>query len=179
MSFDTDFDPNLEGAERSSAKTESGDEPRYPDDECTDPADIDPLEAPSACAYTDYTSGGEVPDEVPATGEGAEGVEADVWDALYEVEDPEMPVSVVNLGLIYGVDVTERADTGVHAEVVMTLTYTGCPARDMLTDDVKRAVAGVDGVESVDLRLVWSPEWSIEMVTEDGKDDLREFGLSV
>jgi metal-sulfur cluster biosynthetic enzyme len=61
----------------------------------------------------------------------------------------------------------------------MTLTYSGCPARDMLTDEVERAVAGVSGVESVDLRLVWSPEWSIEMVTERGKADLNEFGLSV
>ncbi|WP_115863316.1 1,2-phenylacetyl-CoA epoxidase subunit PaaD [Halorussus litoreus] len=162
MSFDTDFDPSLE-----------------PDGDCTDVAEIDPLEEPSACAYTDYTAGGSVADEVPATGEGAEGVEADIWDALYEVEDPEMPVSVVDLGLIYGVEATERVDEGHHAEVVMTLTYTGCPARDMLTDEIEAAVSGVDGVESVDLRLVWSPEWSVEMVTENGKDDLREFGLSV
>jgi metal-sulfur cluster biosynthetic enzyme len=90
-----------------------------------------------------------------------------------------MPVSIVDLGLIYGLELTERVDEGVHAEVLMTLTYSGCPARDMLTDEVEREVAGVEGVESVDLRLVWSPEWSIEMVTERGRDDLNEFGLSV
>ena len=148
-----------------------------------DPDDPDDPEAcdeefttdPTACAYTDYSPGGKDPDDLPATGEGAEGVEKRAWDALYEVEDPEMPVSVVNLGLIYGVEVDESG----HADVEMTLTYTGCPARDMLTGEIEDAVAGVAGVESVDLRLVWSPEWSIEMVTEDGKDDLREFGLSV
>ncbi|WP_368408883.1 1,2-phenylacetyl-CoA epoxidase subunit PaaD [Halorussus limi] len=138
-------------------------------DDCADPA---------LCAYTEYVEGAEVED-LPATGEGAEGVEVDVWDALYGVEDPEMPVSIVDLGLVYGVEVTDRVDEGVHAEVLMTLTYSGCPARDMLTDEVERAVAGVEGVESVDLRLVWSPEWSIEMVTERGKADLNEFGLSV
>ncbi|WP_135830142.1 1,2-phenylacetyl-CoA epoxidase subunit PaaD [Halorussus halobius] len=144
---------------------------------CEDPAGVGA--EPTACAYTDYAAGGADPEDLPATGEGATGVEAEVWDALYGVEDPEMPVSIVDLGLIYGVDVTERVDEGVHAEVRMTLTYTGCPARNMLTDEVEQAVVGVAGVESVDLRLVWSPEWSIEMVTDDGKDDLREFGLSV
>jgi len=139
------------------------------DDDCVDPA---------LCAYTEYVEGEEVED-LPATGEDAEDVEAEVWDALYAVEDPEMPVSIVDLGLVYDVEVTERVDQGVHAAVLMTLTYSGCPARDMLTDEVERAVAGVEGVESVDLRLVWSPEWSIEMVTEQGKADLKEFGLSV
>jgi metal-sulfur cluster biosynthetic enzyme len=135
----------------------------------------DPTAGATACAYTDYSPGGKDPEDLPATGEGAEGVEKRVWDALYEVEDPEMPVSIVDLGLIYGVEV----DGEGHATVEMTLTYTGCPARKMLTEEVEETVAGVEGVESVDLRLVWSPEWSIEMVTEQGKDDLREFGLSV
>jgi len=94
---------------------------------------------------------------------------------LYEVEDPEMPVSIVDLGLIYGVVVY---DDGV-AHVDMTLTYSGCPARDMLEREVESAVAAVDGVEEVDVQIVWSPGWSIEMVTEQGKADLREFGLSV
>nr|WP_254267596.1 1,2-phenylacetyl-CoA epoxidase subunit PaaD [Halorussus aquaticus] len=146
----------------------TGDVPGF-DDDCADPA---------LCAYTEYVEGEEVED-LPATGEGAEGIEADVWDALYGVEDPEMPVSIVDLGLIYGVEVTEREDVGFHAEVLMTLTYSGCPARDMLTDEVERSVVGVEGVESVDLRLVWSPEWSVEMVTERGKADLNEFGLSI
>jgi metal-sulfur cluster biosynthetic enzyme len=158
--YDPDFDPEQPG-----------------DDACADPTAAGT--EPTACAYTDYEPGGADPEDLPATGEDATGVEADVWDALYGVDDPEMPVSIVDLGLIYGVEVTERVDEGVHAEVRMTLTYTGCPARNMLTDEVEQVVAGVAGVESVDLRLVWSPEWSIEMVTEDGEDDLREFGLSV
>ncbi|WP_049927878.1 1,2-phenylacetyl-CoA epoxidase subunit PaaD [Halopiger goleimassiliensis] len=125
------------------------------------------------CAYTDYSEGDAV-DDLPATGEDASGVEADVWDVLYEIEDPEMPISIVDLGLIYGVAVADGVAT-----VDMTLTYSGCPARDMLTDEVRERVAAVDGVEEVDLRLVWSPEWTVELVTERGKEDLREFGLSI
>nr|WP_162224637.1 1,2-phenylacetyl-CoA epoxidase subunit PaaD [Halorussus amylolyticus] len=156
--YDPDFDPeNPESCEGDAAKSD------------------DFAASASACAYTDYSPGGKNPDDLPATGEGAEGVEARIWDALYDVEDPEMPVSVVDLGLIYGAEV----DSDGRADVEMTLTYTGCPARDMLTDEIEAAVAGVEGVESANLRLVWTPEWSIEMVTETGKDDLREFGLSV
>jgi len=143
-------------------------------DPTDDEAALDPAGEPTACAYTDYSPGGPDPEDLPATGEDATGVAARVWDALYGVEDPEMPISVVDLGLIYGVEVTDG-----RAEVAMTLTYTGCPARDMLTGEIEAAVAGVAGVESVDLRLVWSPEWSVEMVTDAGRDDLREFGLSV
>ena len=164
--YDVAFDPEDPGG--------SGNAEACDDDLAAD-STTDPTADPTACAYTDYSPGGTDPDDLPATGEGAEGVEKRAWDALYEVEDPEMPVSVVDLGLIYGVTVDESG----RADVEMTLTYTGCPARDMLTDDIEDAVASAEGVESVDLRLVWSPEWSIEMVTENGKDDLREFGLSV
>jgi metal-sulfur cluster biosynthetic enzyme len=125
------------------------------------------------CAYTDYDDG-EAVEGLPATGEGSVGVERNVWDALYEVEDPEMPISIVDLGLIYGVDTEDS-----HATVEMTLTYTGCPARDMLRETVREAAAGAEGINDAGVRLVWSPEWSVEMVTEQGKEDLREFGLSI
>jgi metal-sulfur cluster biosynthetic enzyme len=125
------------------------------------------------CAHTDYESG-EAVAELPATGAGATGVERAVWDALYDIDDPEMPISIVDLGLIYGVEIENG-----HARVDMTLTYTGCPARDMLQETVRRRVAAAEGIEETELRLVWSPEWTVEMVTEQGKDDLREFGLSI
>jgi metal-sulfur cluster biosynthetic enzyme len=130
---------------------------------------------PTYCTHTDYAAGRAV-EEFPATGEGAEGLERAVWDALYSVEDPEMPISIVDLGLVYAVGVD--AATG-EARIDMTLTYTGCPARDMLQDDIRAAVGAVEGVEAVTLNLVWSPAWSVEMVTEQGKQDLREFGLSI
>lgn len=133
-------------------------------------------EEATACAYTDYETG-EAPENYPKTGEGADGIEADIWEALYEVEDPEMPVSVVDLGLIYGVEV-EETDSGTNATVEMTLTYSGCPAREMLTNDVRCAALSA-GVEEAAVRLRYSPNWNVNMVTEQGREDLREFGLSV
>ncbi|WIV66989.1 1,2-phenylacetyl-CoA epoxidase subunit PaaD [Natrialbaceae archaeon AArc-T1-2] len=139
----------------------------------SDTPDTDSNADATPCAYTEYREGEDI-EELPAIGEGATGVEADVWETLYEIDDPEMPVSIVDLGLIYGVSVEDGVAT-----VDMTLTYSGCPARDMLLEQVEREVSEVDGVEAVDLRLVWSPEWTIEMVTDQGKADLKEFGLSV
>ena len=133
----------------------------------------DPSEEPTPCAYTEYNEGEGVPD-LPATGEDADGLEADVWEVLYEIEDPEMPISIVDLGLIYGVDVIDGVAT-----VDMTLTYSGCPARDMLTDEIEERVETIEGVDGLQLRLVWSPEWSLEMVTDQGREDLTEFGLAV
>jgi metal-sulfur cluster biosynthetic enzyme len=126
-----------------------------------------------ACAYTDYTPG-ETPEEFPKTGEGATGVEAEIWEALYEVQDPEMPVSVVDLGLIYNVAVE-----GSKATVEMTLTYTGCPARDMIQNDVRCAAMTASGIDEAEVRLRYNPPWNVSMVTEQGKEQLREFGLSV
>ncbi|WP_254536595.1 1,2-phenylacetyl-CoA epoxidase subunit PaaD [Halomarina litorea] len=151
----------------------------------TSEAEFDDLDAtldgegPTYCAYTDYTPGKPAAEQgIPATGEGSEGLEHAVWDALYEVEDPEMPVSVVDLGLIYGVLVEEVGEETV-ARVRMTLTYTGCPARSMLMGDIEEAAASPEGVDRSEVELVWSPEWSIEFVTEAGREDLREFGVSI
>lgn len=135
------------------------------------------VDGPEYCGYTEYVDGPE-PDELPNTGADATGLERDVWDAVTAVEDPEMPVSVVDLGLVYGVDVSET-DDGTTATVRMTLTYTGCPAREMLTGDVREAAALVDGVDTARVELVWSPPWNLSMVTEAGKESLREFGVSI
>lgn len=126
-----------------------------------------------ACGYTSYDEG-EAPEEFPKTGDDASGVEKRVWDQLYEVEDPEMPVSIVDLGLIYNVEVVDG-----HAHVEMTLTYSGCPARDMLQGDVHDAAVRADGVEAAEVSLRYSPAWNVAMVSETGKESLREFGLSV
>jgi metal-sulfur cluster biosynthetic enzyme len=139
----------------------------------------DPTDGPQYCAYTDYRPG-EMPEDavVPKNGADSEGLERAVWDALFEVEDPEMPVSVVDLGLIYDVDVRED-ESATHAEVTMTLTYTGCPARDMLLEDVREAAASPEGVDDASVELVWSPVWSVAFVSEAGREDLREFGVSI
>jgi metal-sulfur cluster biosynthetic enzyme len=125
------------------------------------------------CSYTEYDTKDRAEGDVPATGEGATGLEREVWAALYEVEDPEMPISVVDLGLIYGLEIEDS-----EATIDMTLTYSGCPARELILEDVERAAESVDGIDAADVRLVWSPDWSMDLVTEQGKDALRDFGMS-
>jgi len=132
-----------------------------------------PAEGERACPYPDYEHRRNA-SEVPATGADATGTEAAVFERLRGVDDPEMPVSVIDLGLIYGVTVVEG-----HATVEMTLTYTGCPARRYLLDEIEAAAERADGVDAATVRLVWSPEWSVELVTDDGREALREFGVSI
>lgn len=136
--------------------------------------DYQPSDESAPCPYPDYERVDGTDSSVPATGDDATGAEANVWEQLYRVEDPEMPISIVDLGLIYGVEV----DDGT-AIVDMTLTYTGCPARDMLLGDVETAAAAADGIDDASVRLVWSPDWTVDMITKRGEEKLQEFGLSV
>lgn len=125
------------------------------------------------CPHTEYVTGEAHPD-VPRTGSRASGLEAAVWASLREVEDPEMPVSIVDLGLVYGVDVGDG-----EARVDLTLTYSGCPARDFILQEVEWRIGAVDGIDEVDVNLVWYPPWTVENVTDDGREALERFGLSV
>jgi len=142
-----------------------------------DTADADTAEGgPGGEGHVEEVEESQTGGGVPATGAGAEGLDREVWQALYRIEDPEMPVSIVDLGLVYGVDVAEG--TGV-VDVEMTLTYTGCPAREMLIGSVREAVTGVEGIEECNVHLVWLPPWTVDMVTPYGKEALQEFGLSI
>lgn len=109
-------------------------------------------------------------DRIPATS----GVERRVWSALREVEDPELPISLVDLGVVYDV----RADGGA-VEVDLTLTYSGCPARDLIVEDVRRAAAAVEGVDDVEVTVVYSPRWTHDRITDRGREELREHGVTV
>lgn len=97
-----------------------------------------------------------------------------VWEALRTVEDPELPVSLVDLGLIYAVDVEDG-----RAEIDLTLTYTGCPARDMITADVEAATRAVEGIEEAVVNVVYSPAWGYDRITDRGRRDLNDHGLAV
>ncbi|MCD6420246.1 MAG: metal-sulfur cluster assembly factor [Synergistetes bacterium] len=92
-----------------------------------------------------------------------------VLEALKNVYDPEIPIDIVNLGLIYGVDVNE--DAGV-VHVRMTLTTPGCPLTNLILADVKNTVKGLEGVKDVELELVFDPPWSPDMISEDAKKHL-------
>lgn len=92
-----------------------------------------------------------------------------VWDTLKNVYDPEIPVDIVNLGLIYDVTVTELENHLNHVAVQMTLTAPGCGMGPHLMMEAKSRIEALDGVEVADVDLVWDPPWNQAMVSEEGK----------
>lgn len=98
-----------------------------------------------------------------------------VLEALKVVRDPEIPVNVVDLGLVYEVGVDDGGNVGIE----MTLTSMGCPVQDLIQADAELAVMKVDGVNSVTVDFVWSPPWSPQKMTEDGKRQMRMFGFNI
>ena len=101
--------------------------------------------------------------------------DAQVLEALKVVKDPEIPVNVVDLGLIYNCKVS---DDGV-VDIEMTLTAVGCPVQDMIRADAELAVMRLPGVKAVNVDFVWTPPWSTAKMTEDGKRQMRMFGFNV
>ena len=91
---------------------------------------------------------------------------------LDEVEDPELELSIVELGLVYDVRFESR-DDGTHAEIDLTLTSPGCPAAPEIMAAAHRAALLTDGLDSVHINLVWSPRWDPKIyVTEDARMDM-------
>ncbi len=95
--------------------------------------------------------------------------EAEVMDALHECYDPEIPVNIVDLGLIYGVEVDEEKD---HVQISMTLTALGCPMAGEVIAEVEMRVGQVENVKSCKVELTFDPPWSPDRMTEDAKWEL-------
>ena len=98
-------------------------------------------------------------------------LEQQVWDQLKTCYDPEIPVNIVELGLIYDLNIKE-SDTGQKINIKMTLTAPGCGMGPVIADEVERKVNGIEGVESVNVKLVWEPMWSREMMSESAQLEL-------
>ena len=95
-------------------------------------------------------------------------IEEKVVKMLKTVFDPEIPVDIYNLGLIYGIDLDD--DGNLHID--MTLTAPNCPAADFIIDDARIKLESIDGIKSVDIRSVFEPEWTKDMMSEEAKLDL-------
>ena len=98
---------------------------------------------------------------------------AAVWGALNEVLDPEIPISLPELGLIYGVEM----DDGV-ARVRLTFTATACPCMEFIKEDITDRLESESWIESVDLVEVWDPPWTSDRITPEGRQKLRALGVS-
>jgi metal-sulfur cluster biosynthetic enzyme len=97
-----------------------------------------------------------------------------LWAALHDVQDPEMPINLVDLGVIYGI--TEQ--NGV-VDVDLTFTAMGCPASDFIVDDVRERLLKEPGIDEVRVNVVWDPPWTTARMTEAGRDALEAWGLAV
>ena len=101
--------------------------------------------------------------------------EAAVWETLAGITDPELPVSLVDMGMVYGVSVDESGTVDID----LTFTSIGCPGMDMILEDIRAAVGAVPGVTDVHVEIVWSPPWTKSRLTLRGRRLLQAVGLSV
>lgn len=101
--------------------------------------------------------------------------ETTIWQALDGINDPEMPISLVDMGLIYDISV----DPSGVVEIQLTFTSIGCPGMDMILEDIRGAVESIPGVTDVAVEVVWSPPWTKEKLSDRGRMLLKAVGLSV
>ncbi len=100
--------------------------------------------------------------------EQKQAIEERIVEMLRTVYDPEIPVNVYDLGLIYSIDLNDDG----HLDVDMTFTAPNCPIADFIITDVQTKLESVDGVESVKINIVFEPEWTPDMMTEEAKLEL-------
>lgn len=96
--------------------------------------------------------------------------EETVFDTLKELIDPEVGINIVDMGLIYGVDIQDAT-----ANITMTLTSPGCPAGGQIINGTQHLVEQLDGIDDANINVVWTPRWTPEMMSEDAKDELGIF----
>jgi probable FeS assembly SUF system protein SufT len=98
-----------------------------------------------------------------------ENLEKEIWNQLRSCYDPEIPVNIVDLGLIYDCHLSPLNGSGYKADVKMTLTAPGCGMGPMLAQDVQNKLLSLEGVDDVNVELVWDPPWNQGMMTEAAK----------
>jgi metal-sulfur cluster biosynthetic enzyme len=103
-----------------------------------------------------------------------ERAEARLWAALRDVEDPEIPISVVGMGLI--VSLAYREDERA-AEIELTFTVMGCPAMDMIQDDIRDRLLREPDVDTVRIEITWDPVWTRSRIREESRETMRRLGI--
>ena len=95
-----------------------------------------------------------------------------VRESLKNCMDPEVPLSIIDMGLIYGIDISENNDVNIK----MTMTTKGCPLHDTMVDDVKRYTKKISGVNNVQVDIVWDPPWTMDKMSDEAKAKMKGFG---
>jgi probable FeS assembly SUF system protein SufT len=107
--------------------------------------------------------------EKSASSASGEVDEKDVWNQLRQCFDPEIPVNIVDLGLVYDCQLTKRPEGGVKVDVKMTLTAPGCGMGPAIAHDAQSKILTIDGIDEADVQLVWDPPWNQNMISEAGR----------
>ena len=97
-----------------------------------------------------------------------EKTKANIYEALHNVYDPELGVNIIDLGLVYNVDLNEDG----YVTITMTLTTPGCPMHESINAGVGVALQDIPGITDGEIRLVWDPAWETSMMTDDGRREL-------
>ncbi len=114
-------------------------------------------------------AGAAAPARAGAPGPSGPVNETAVWNCLRAVYDPEIPVNIVDLGLVYDLRILPASAAGERVEVKMTLTAPGCGMGGAIAADAQSKIAAVPGVAEAEVQVVWDPPWSAEMMTPEGK----------
>jgi probable FeS assembly SUF system protein SufT len=108
-------------------------------------------------------------DGAPKAAAGGPVDEKAVWDQLRQCYDPEIPVNIVDLGLVYDCRLVNKPEGGAKVEVKMTLTAPGCGMGPAIAHDAQSKILSIDGVDEADVQLVWDPPWNQNMISEAGR----------
>ena len=100
-------------------------------------------------------------------------------DALRDVPDPEMPISIVDLGLVKTITISSLGETPRRIDVELLPTFTGCPALDMIRDLVVKRLREIPGVADAGVTFTFDPPWSVDRITDQGRASLKEHGVTV
>lgn len=135
----------------------------------SDAIDSEETPAPAPKRERDYLEGflAAKTADAPASGAGGE-LQTAVVDALKEIYDPEIPVNIYDLGLIYGVEVDDESD----ATITMTLTTPHCPVAETMPGEVELRASSVPGIRDAEVNLVWDPPWSPEKMSDEARLEL-------
>lgn len=124
----------------------------------------------SACGCSDETADDQIP--LKAVDDIGRATAQDVREALHQVIDPELGIDVIDLGLVYGIEIDELG----RAIITMTLTTPACPLTDLIEDECASTLAGL--VEEFRIDWTWNPRWTTERITPDGRDQLAALGFN-
>ena len=117
--------------------------------------------------------GVEVPDEAKSRESGAPATEQEVWESLKQVYDPEIPVNIVDLGLVYDLVMDDSPDGGgKRVQMKMTLTAPGCGMGPAIAADAQNRILSLSGIDDASVEVVWDPPWHQSMISEEGKKTL-------